>query len=113
MHEMSIVQSIIDVVENEANKSGARSVTEVELEIGRLSGIEYSSLEFALKVLAPSSIIEGAKIVLSKPPGIAVCNDCGKEFETNNPINECPDCSSYACSIIRGKELRVSSIVID
>lgn len=113
MHEISIAESIIEIVEAEFDNTGAASLAEVELEIGRLAGIEYGAIEFALKVLARDSIIEGVSIVINKPSGIAVCSKCGKEFETEDPINSCPGCSSYACDIIRGKELRVSSILVE
>lgn len=113
MHEMSIAESIIEIVEKEAGKAGVSSVEEVELEIGFLAGIEYESLSFALKVLAPGSILKDANIVINKPPGLAKCFNCDHEFPTDSAINICPECESYGCNIIRGKELRVSSIVID
>ena len=110
---MSIAQSIIDIVDSEVSKSGASILREVELEVGRLAGIEYEALEFALKVLAKESIINGVDIIINKPAGKALCTECGKEFETDSPINSCPSCTSYACDITRGKELRVSSILVD
>ena len=113
MHEMSIAESIIDIVDAEVRKAAASSLSEVELEIGTLAGIEYEALEFALKVLAPKSIIEGVNIVIHKPEGLASCSDCDARFPTNSPINSCPECSSYACDIIKGKELRVSSILVE
>ena len=113
MHELSIVESILDIVEGEATKAGAIQIKELELEIGMLAGIEFESMEFALKVIAPGSIIEKAKIVIKKPGGLALCSECGEEFSTDSPINSCPKCDSFSCSIIGGKELRVSSILIE
>lgn len=110
---MSIAQSIIEIVEAEAEKAGSTRVSELELEIGRLSGIEYEAIEFALKVMAPGSVIDGSKLIINKPVGEAVCLDCGKSFITDSPVNICPDCSSYSCHIKSGKELRVKSILID
>lgn len=110
---MSIAKSIVDIVSAELTKAGSGHVTEVELEIGQLSGIEYESLDFALKALQPGSVIEGSRIVIKKPPGEALCNDCGNLFETLTPVTSCPECKSYGYSIIRGKELRVKSILID
>ena len=77
MHELSIVKSIIKIVAMEAKKSGVERVNEVNLEIGQLSGIEFESLEFALKNLAPGSVIESAEILIEKPGGAARCNNCG------------------------------------
>ena len=113
MHELSIVMSIIDIVAMEAMKSGAERVTEVSLEIGKLSGIEFDSLEFALKNLAPGSVIESAEVSIEKPGGIARCSDCGFEFAIENFIGSCNSCSSFNLEIIKGRELRVKSITID
>lgn len=113
MHEMSIVGSIIDIVKSEADKAGASRISEVELEIGVLSGIEFESLDFALKVMAEGTIIEGVPLIIKKPGGRARCYDCNFEFETSSPINICPECNSYGCQIVSGKELRVSSILIE
>lgn len=113
MHEMSIVQNIIDIVEIESSASPDARVVEVEMVIGMLAGVEYEALDFALKVMAPGTIIEGAEISIDRPRGLAVCDDCTKDFETDSPINSCPVCGSYRCSILKGKELRVSSILIE
>ena len=113
MHEMSIAQSIIDIVESEAEKAGVNRITELELEIGQLSGIEYEALEFSLKVMAPDSVIDGSKLVIEKPEGQALCMDCNYSFSTVSPVTICPECKSYSCQIVSGKQLRVKSILID
>ncbi len=113
MHEMSVVQSIINIVSAESEKNGGRRVLEVNLEIGSLSGIEYGSLEFALKHLAPGSIIESAEISIEKPEGVARCNSCGNEFMLDDFIGCCNLCNSFDLDIIKGRELRVKSITVD
>ncbi|HUX58469.1 MAG TPA: hydrogenase maturation nickel metallochaperone HypA [Bacteroidales bacterium] len=113
MHELSIVQNIIKIVAIEAKNSGVERVTEVNLEIGQLSGIEFSSLEFAFKNLSPGSVIEGAEIYIEKPGGTARCSKCGNEFSIDTFLGSCNLCNSFDLEIIRGKELRVKSITIN
>lgn len=110
---MSIAKSIIDIVSGELSKAGEGRVTELELEVGMLSGIEYESLDFALRVMQAGSVIAGSNILVRKPPGEALCNDCGNLFETDSPLKPCPECESYGCSIVKGRELRVVSILIE
>jgi len=112
MHELSIVKNIISIVAMEAERSGAERITEVHLEIGQLSGVEFDSLEFAFKNLSPGSVIESAEITIDKPKGIARCIRCGYEFEIENFIGLCNKCSSFDLEIIKGRELRVKSITI-
>ena len=79
---MSIAKSIIDIVSDQLRESGETKVTEVELEIGKLAGIEYESLDFALGAMKHGTIIESSRIVVRKPDGEALCNDCGATFKT-------------------------------
>ena len=57
MHELSIARSIVELVEEQADNRGASVVEELELEIGRLSGVEIQTLAFAL-----DSAIKGSKL---------------------------------------------------
>ena len=48
MHELSIALSILDLVALEAIKQKAREVKEIELEVGRLAGVDISALAFSI-----------------------------------------------------------------
>ncbi|HUX94765.1 MAG TPA: hydrogenase maturation nickel metallochaperone HypA [Bacteroidales bacterium] len=113
MHELSVVQNIINIVSLELERNGGSRVSEVKLEIGRLSGIEFGSLDFALKHLTRGSIIESAEISVEKPEGVARCNECHNEFKMDDFIGCCNLCNSVNLEIIKGRELRVKSITIE
>jgi hydrogenase nickel incorporation protein HypA/HybF len=113
MHEASVVSNIIDIVLAESGKHKGKRVTGVVLEIGSISGIEYGSLEFALKYLAPGTVIESAEISIEKPEGRARCNNCGNEFSLKEFLGCCPHCNSFDLSIIQGRELRIKSITME
>ncbi|WP_455631957.1 hydrogenase/urease maturation nickel metallochaperone HypA, partial [Parabacteroides sp.] len=40
------------------------------------------------------------------------CSDCESIFPMNALFSPCPHCGSYLVKILKGKELRVKSIVI-
>lgn len=113
MHELAIAQSILGIVEETVRKNNATEVTELELEIGVFAGIEYESLEFALKVVSNNSILSNASIVVNKPEGRANCLECGITFILENLFVACPACNGYRYNITQGKELRVKSLVIN
>lgn len=113
MHELSIAESILAIAQSEMEKAGASSIGELELEIGKLAGVEYSSLDFALQMLTENSNFKNTKIIIHKPDGNATCNDCNCSFSIDSFIGQCPKCNSYKYTITSGKELRVKSIVID
>lgn len=113
MHEFSLVQNIIEIVEETVQKNQVKHVTEVVLEIGTLSGVELPALDMALESLGPGSIIDGAKINKEIIQARAVCSQCGTEYTPDDYFSVCPKCQSYGASFIKGKELRVKSIIAE
>ena len=111
MHEMSIVMSIVDIAEDEARKANAHKITEVELDIGTISGIELEALNFAFECIKPKTMLKHAEIKINIIEARSVCEDCKHEFETENVFTLCPECDSYKTSILQGKEMKVKSII--
>ncbi|MDR1499547.1 MAG: hydrogenase maturation nickel metallochaperone HypA [Tannerellaceae bacterium] len=113
MHELSIALSIIELVREQALRSQALSIEEVEIEIGRLSGVEVETLTFALQSAVKDTMLERARIVRRDIEGEGICGDCGVGFAVSGIFSPCPHCGSYAVRLIKGKELRVKSIIIN
>lgn len=112
MHELAIAQSIVALAEEQARKRGAEAIEELELEIGRLAGVEIPTLEFALESAVKGSLLEKARIVRHYIDGEACCADCEAVYSLPTLLTPCPRCGSWYFRILRGKELRVKSIVI-
>ena len=112
MHELSIAQSIVALAEDEARSRQAAAVEELELEIGRLAGVEISTLEFALESAVKGSLLEKARIVRHYIDGEARCAECDTLFSLPTLLTPCPHCGSWYFRLLKGKELRVKSIVI-
>ena len=107
MHELSIARSIVELVEEQADNRGASVVEELELEIGHLSGVEIQTLAFALDSAIKGSKLEKARIIRHYIEGEGQCSDCETIL-----FSPCPHCGSYLVKILKGKELRMKSIVI-
>lgn len=112
MHEMSIAQSIVDLAEQQARQRRSPAVEEVELEIGRLAGVELQTLDFALESAVKGTLLEQARIVRHIIDGEGQCLDCNRIFPLDALFSSCPHCSSWCIKICKGKELRIKSIVI-
>jgi hydrogenase nickel incorporation protein HypA/HybF len=112
MHELSIAQSIVEMAEEQAKGHEAKVIEEIELEIGALAGIDLHALEFALESCVKGTLLETARIVRHDIPGEGRCGDCETVFQINTLFNPCPSCGSYAVKVIRGKELRIKSIIV-
>jgi hydrogenase nickel incorporation protein HypA/HybF len=64
MHEFSIVQSLLEVIEEEAKRHKAQKVLRVELLVGVLSGVEPHLLELAFNTFKEGTIAEEALLVV-------------------------------------------------
>jgi hydrogenase nickel incorporation protein HypA/HybF len=113
MHEFSLAQNILEIVEETVAKNKASRVSAIELEIGTLSGVEIPALEMALESLQSGSVIEGAKISKQIIKGKAKCPNCQHEFEPDDYFAACPSCGNFGAEVIKGKELRVKSITAE
>lgn len=112
MHELSIVMGIVDLATKQALANGADSIEEIELEIGCLSGIEMDSFEFAWKQGIKNSMLEHAVRHIHRPKGQALCLDCDISFPIQALFDNCPKCNGHLLSIIRGKELKLTALVL-
>jgi hydrogenase nickel incorporation protein HypA/HybF len=113
MHEMSIAEGILQIVEDAATQQGFKRVTEVRLEIGALSGVEIEALNFCLDVVLKNSIAEGARLELEKVPGQGYCLGCGETVPVNALYDACPKCGSYQVQATGGTEMRVKDLLVE
>jgi hydrogenase nickel incorporation protein HypA/HybF len=113
MHELSIALEIIEIAEEQVKKANALTVSEIELEIGELSGVEVDALEFALEVAVKDTVLSGAKRTVDVVHGRARCNDCSDEFPVEDLFTPCPECQGFNTRIIQGQELRVKSLFVE
>lgn len=113
MHELSIVMGIIDLAEQQAIDHGAESVQQINLEIGELSGIDWPALEFAWQSATLNTVLEHAEFVIDKVKGIAECLDCKERFYVKSLFEPCPHCRQYMMHVVKGKELRVKSLIVN
>ncbi len=112
MHELSIALRIVDIAEEEAKKAGADEVTDLEIEVGKLSGVIVDALEFAMIEAVRNSVLEKTRIDILEIDSKARCNSCHSEFEINELYDICPHCQSINLEILTGQELRVKSLKV-
>lgn len=113
MHEMGIVASILDSSTDAARRSGARRITEIKISVGELSEVVDDALDFAFEALSPGTMAEGATLTVNHIGARSHCPECDIEFDHGRYDVACPQCSSYLCQLIAGRELTIDSIEID
>ncbi len=113
MHEMSIAQSLLDIVRDEMKKHGVTVLKSVRVHIGQLSAIVPESLSFCFDIMTSGTDLEGAKLVTEMIPLRGVCKKCKGEFEIENYAFECPLCSSPEIDTISGQELSIVDMEVE
>lgn len=113
MHELSIAMNIVEIAEEEAEKSGASRIMKIELVVGKLSGVVYEALDFALQEAIKNTMLEKAEIKIIQLAGEARCLKCSHTFLAENLFENCPKCNHQICQITQGKELKINSLYVD
>jgi hydrogenase nickel incorporation protein HypA/HybF len=113
MHELSIAFNILDIVNQEARKHKVRVIHEIQLEVGRLSGIDVEALKTGLEIVKKDTLLDSAYLDFRIVPGKGRCNKCHTESEISDLLTLCPNCGEPVNSITGGQELRVLSIIAE
>lgn len=113
MHEMTLAESILNIVEETARRQGASRVMEVRLEIGELANVEVAALQFCLESAVQGSLAEGARVECLIIPGRGRCLECGETVPLAALYDPCPSCDGYPVRPIGGQELRVKDILVE
>lgn len=113
MHELSIAISIVDTAIKQATMASASRVSEVELDIGTHSGIEYESLEFALEVAVKDTILEKTLFRINRVEPVAECPACEHLYTPEGMFSYCPKCKEQGIRLIQGTELQIKSLLVE
>jgi hydrogenase nickel incorporation protein HypA/HybF len=112
MHELSIVMNILEIATQEAEKEKAKTIEEIELDIGYLCSIDIDAFEFAWEQAIKNTLLEKTGKTINRIKGKAKCRNCETVFPVQNLYDTCPVCGKWEISVLQGKELRVKSMVI-
>ena len=107
MHEISIVESIIEIVIAEIPKHGITNVESIKLAIGEMQQIVPDTLIFAFDVLSKDTPLEGAKLIIESVPIKGHCKACLQDFLIEDWGGKCTQCGKTDIEIISGKDLNI------
>ena len=113
MHEMSLAESAMQIIEEAARKQGCKRIRTVWLEIGRLAAVEPEAMRFCFDVVTRGSIAEGAQLEIVETAGHGKCAQCGCETLVTELYQPCPECGSHALNVTGGVALRVKELEVE
>ncbi len=113
MHELSIMDSALNLALDQAQKAGANRVFAIRLRIGTLSGVVPEALQFAFEALAPGTLADGAALQIEQVPALYWCAACTREFQSDDLFAECPGCHRPSGDLRAGREMELASLEIE
>jgi hydrogenase nickel incorporation protein HypA/HybF len=114
MHEMSLTEGVVRILEEQATTHGFSRVKTVWLEIGELSTVVPESMEFCFDAVARGNpLTEGARLEIIRVPGAAWCMDCSKSVHVTSRVDLCPDCGGAKLAVTAGEEMRIKEMEVE
>lgn len=113
MHEMSLAEGVIQLIEDSARKNAFSRVKTVWLEIGRLAGVEAEAMRFCFEAVARGGIADGATLEIIETPGVGCCTECGQTMEVVERFQPCLRCGGFGVAVTGGDEMRVKELEVE
>jgi hydrogenase nickel incorporation protein HypA/HybF len=110
MHELGIAQNILEIVQQSVPKDQAKSVRDIRIRIGQLSGIVPDSLDFCFNAIINNTDMQQARLSIELISTLSQCKKCAHRFEIKDWIFSCPACQSVNIELVSGKELEIVDI---
>jgi hydrogenase nickel incorporation protein HypA/HybF len=76
MHEVSLIESVIALVEQERTRQAFVRVNTIRLQVGALGCADPGALRFCFDAVANGTIAEGARLEIEIIAGEGWCADC-------------------------------------
>jgi hydrogenase nickel incorporation protein HypA/HybF len=121
MHELSIVSSVLDQLDEWKKQHGGRQISKVGLRVGELAGVDVDCLRFGFECVVKDT--EWASLALEIEPVARRqrCSRCNHEFAAAHwaaefppqPFTACPECGEVSTLTIAGEELQIAYVEVE
>lgn len=112
MHEMTIAEGVVRVLQEQAAVQRFQQVKTVWLEIGPFAMVEPAALAFCFDAVTRDTLAAGAALKIIQREGLAYCAECLKEVPVQRRYDPCPECNCQALQILQGDEMRIKELEV-
>jgi len=112
MHELSLCERLIDLLQEESQRHAFHRVTRIRLAVGRFACVDPDAIRFAFDVVRRDTLAEGAVVDIQQPPGLVWCEDCSGEREVPTRLSPCPICGGLRLSPRGGEDLTLVELEV-
>jgi len=113
MHEMSLCEGVLRIVQEQAKLQNFSRVRKVWLEIGEFSCAVPDSMALCFEAITAGTLADGATLEMINVPGKGRCRKCAAEFAMNKRYDACPECGAFGIEVVEGGAMRVKELEVD
>lgn len=113
MHELSLAENVVHIIEQAAARDAFVRVRRVWLEVGMLSCVEPDAMRASFEAVARDTLAEGAVLELIRVPGRGRCPACGAVNPLEAREDACASCGAYGLRPVAGTELRLRELEVE
>lgn len=113
MHEMSLADGVLRLIEDSAKANNFSRVKTVWLEIGELAGVDAEAMRFCFDAVVKGTLADGARLEIVTTEGKGRCFACGKTVAIQLRYDPCPLCGGCPVEPTGGMEMRVKELEVE
>jgi hydrogenase nickel incorporation protein HypA/HybF len=113
MHELSLIGSVLRIVEEQAVAEHFQRVITVCLDVGELANVEIQALVFCFGIARRGSLAHDAKLSIRTIPGEAWCENCKKKIHVALRTDPCPCCRAWGLSVTGGDQITIRELEVE
>ncbi|CAO3381035.1 hydrogenase maturation nickel metallochaperone HypA [Azospirillum argentinense] len=112
MHELSLCEQLLEVLEEQSRRHAFHRVTRIKLAVGQFACVDPDALRFAFDVIRRDTLADGATVDIDQPPGLVWCEDCARERQVPTRIAPCPACGGLRLTPRGGDDLTLVELEV-
>jgi hydrogenase nickel incorporation protein HypA/HybF len=113
VHEISLIESVVSLVEDERRKQGFTRVRVIRLRLGVLGHAEPEALRFCFDAVTNGTVADGARLEIEMVAGEGWCAGCRGTVPLAERFAACPVCGNAGVLMTAGDELRVTEMEVE
>ena len=113
MHEMSIIEALLEAVRKESRAWPEAQVSVVRVRVGALRLVVSEVMETCYRAATLDTPLAGSRLELEAVAATARCPQCQQVFPVEDRWFECPRCQALGGEVVTGQELDLVNIELE
>lgn len=116
MHELPVIESILNIVMKHAEMNQVQKIVSISLMVGELCDLESDWMQHYFDFLSNNTPAEGAELRITYTPIVLRCPQCGSSFQIKKEqlgAASCPTCSNDGkFELVSGQEYFIKEMEV-